>query len=81
MIHLIQLYNYVDDKKLFLELFTDFTLNWAEELGDIGSAEYLIEDILDSRFGIEIACEKQLDHITKAIVGGKTKLLSSLPTL
>jgi hypothetical protein len=71
MLHLIQLYNYVDNKELFASLFYDFK-GQVDEMGYcLASAGELVNEILFNDFGFEIEDEGQLNKITEALYSGK----------
>ena len=78
MLHLLQIYNMVEDKELFINLFNDldFELN---EMGWSDAPEELVSDLLDNHFGIEVLCPKQLKMITNAIINKDISYLASLP--
>ena len=67
MLHLMQLLNMIDDKKLFKQVFNDldFELN---EMGWNENPTELINDLLDNHFGLYIEDKRQLAEITKTIL-------------
>ena len=67
MIHLIQLFNMIDDKKLFIGLFSYFK-DEAQEMGYSGFEGELFNEMLDNHFGIEILDDKQLERITASLL-------------
>ena len=73
MIHFIQLYKLVDDKKLFLSLFNDLSYE-IDELGYEGFEGELINDLLFTHFGIEIECERQLERVTMFMLNHQGEL-------
>ena len=66
MIHLAQLYKLVDDKKLFVTLFTDFDSE-CKELEYTGSEGELFNEMLLNHFGLEIESDIQLYRIVKSL--------------
>lgn len=73
MIYLIQLYNMINDKELFINLFNDLSYEF-EDMGWCDDPETLIEDLLFNHFGLTISDEYQLESITKSIVKYQGKL-------
>ena len=82
MLHLIQLYKIVQDKKLFISLFNDLSYE-IEEMGYIYLDDQmeLINEMLDSHFGIYLEDCKQLKKLTETIISkqGKLNFLKALP--
>jgi len=82
MLHLIQLYNMVQDKSLFINLFNDLSYE-IEEMGYLHLEDQmeLINEMLDNHFGIYLESHKQLQMVTETILKrqGKLNILKSLP--
>ena len=80
MLHLIQLYNMVDNKDDFIALFDNIQCE-VDELGYEGMESELVKDLMFNHFGLEILCTKQLQHITNAIMNkqGNLGVLKLLP--
>ena len=73
MIHLIQLYKLVDDKKLFISIFDDISYE-LEELGFKDFPCELIDDMLFIHFGISLEDENQLERLTNCILKFQGKI-------
>ena len=67
MLHLIQLFNMVDDKKLFIGLFSGFKYE-TTMMGYTGFEGEMFNEMLLNHFGLEIECSKQLNRITNAVL-------------
>ena len=68
MIHLLQLYKMIEDKKLFVGVFNDF-FHECQDLGYAGGFEdELFNEMLLNHFGLEIECSKQLNRITNSVL-------------
>jgi len=68
MIHLLQLYKMIDDKKLFIGIFNGF-FHECQDMGYAGGFEdELFNEMLLNHFGLEIECSKQLNRITNAVL-------------
>lgn len=73
MIHFLQLYKMVDNKKLFINLFNDLSFE-LDEMGYRDFPEELIQDLLFNHFGLEIEDERQLQRFTGFILKWQSKL-------
>lgn len=67
MLHLLQLYKMVKNKKLFIAIFSDFALE-CQDLGYTGFESELFNEMLLNHFGLEIESENQLERITKKVL-------------
>jgi hypothetical protein len=78
MIYLIQLLKALskEDIELFKSLFSDISFE-IEELGYQGNESELINDMLDSHFGLSLEDQAQLDSLTRIILD-KSKFNSAL---
>ncbi len=78
MIYLIQLLKALskEDIELFKSLFSDISFE-IEELGYQGNESELINDMLDSHFGLSLEDQAQLDSLTKIILD-KSKFNSAI---
>lgn len=82
MLHLLQLYKMITDKKLFISLFNDLSYE-IEEMGYLHLEDQmeLINEMLDNHFGIYLEDYGQLQRLTTAIISkqGKLDFLKALP--
>ena len=78
MLHLLQIYKMVQDKKLFIQIFNDLEFE-LDEMGWRENPEELVSDLLLNHFGLELTCPKQLKSITKSIIYKDISYLASLP--
>jgi len=67
MLHLIQLYNMVDDKKLFIGLFSGFKYETVM-MQYTGFEGEMFNEMLLNHFGLEIESENQLKRITDCLL-------------
>lgn len=70
MMYLISLYRMVEDKELFISLFSDLDY----ELNEMGWSEdpnTLINDMLFNHFGLTMESDKQLEMLTQCIINKK----------
>ena len=82
MLHLLQLYKMIPDKKLFISLFNDLSYE-IEEMGYLHLEDQmeLVNEMLDNHFGIYLEDYGQLHRLTTAIISkqGKLDFLKALP--
>jgi len=67
MLHLIQLYNMVHDKKLFIGLFSDFKYE-TTMMQYTGFEGEMFNEMLLNHFNLEVLDENQLNRITKTLL-------------
>lgn len=67
MIYLIQLYNLVGQRKLFIQIFSGLKEE-AKELGYEGFETELVNEMLYNHFGLELESDKQLEMLTDAML-------------
>lgn len=67
MIYLMQLYKMIENKKLFIGIFSDLDYE-LNEMGWNDDPETLINDLLFNHFDLSIECPKQLAMITNSII-------------
>lgn len=70
MLHLLQLYKMIQDKDLFINIFSDLDYE-LNEMGWKDDPETLINDLLLNHFGLTIEDDRQLAKITKTILNKK----------
>lgn len=80
MLRLIQVYNTVKDKELFVDIFDDLSFE-LHDLGYIDYPEDLIDELLVNHFGISFECPRQLKDFTNDIMRYQGKLSSYLNTI
>lgn len=67
MMYLLQIYKMVEDKKLFIQIFSDLDYE-LNEMGWSEDPEGLVNDLLSNHFGFSVDDEKQLSMLTSAIL-------------
>lgn len=68
MLHLLQLFNMIQDKKLFIGIFSGF-FHECQDMGYSGGFETeLFNEMLLNHFGLEIENEEQLIRITRKVL-------------
>ena len=79
MVYLIQIYNMVHDKNLFLNMFNDLSFE-LDELGYRECPSDLISDLLQDHFDLVIENDKQLKQLSDCIIKhqGQLEFLKSL---
>jgi hypothetical protein len=78
MLNLIQLYNRVDDKDLFIKLFSDFNQDCIE-FGYEDDKSELFNEMLYNHFGLELVNDNQLNRVVNSLVNMQSlELLRSL---
>ena len=82
MLHLLQIYKMIEDKKLFINLFNDLSYE-IEEMGytHLEDQMELINEMLDNHFGLFMEDDRQLKMLTQAILKrqGKLEVLKMFP--
>lgn len=79
MIYLLQLYKRIQNKALFIEVFSDLDYE-LYEMGWIDDAETLINDLLLDLFDLTIEDDRQLSQLTQTILNKKDlHFLKALP--
>ena len=73
MLHLMQLFRLIENKKLFIELFNDLSFE-LDELGYRDFPSDLVNEMLDNHFGIFMEDDKQLQRVTDCILSKQGKL-------
>lgn len=73
MLHLMQLFRLIENKKLFIELFNDLSFE-LDELGYRDFPSELVNEMLDNHFGIFMEDDKQLQRVTDCILSKQGKL-------
>ena len=75
MLHLLQLYKMIENKKLFINIFNDLSYE-IEEMGYLHLEDQmeLVNEMLDNHFGIYLEDHRQLEKLTQAIINKQGKL-------
>ncbi len=66
MLHLLQLYNMVEDKEMFIKLFSNFAV-LCDDMGYSDDMGELFNELLDNHFLLFITNNNQLDRIVNTL--------------